>query len=76
MLSALLGRFWGYLAAAGAFVAVAGVALLKAVSAGRRKEQAKQTEKIHAKAETAKKVRRAVRSDPGKRDSVRRFDRD
>lgn len=45
MLSALLGRFGGYLAAFGAFAVAAGVIVLKAVSVGRRQERAKQTEK-------------------------------
>ncbi len=71
-----LSRLGGLLAAAGLALAALGLFGAKMKRAGRKQEQAKQTEKIHAKAKTAKKVRRDVRADPGKRDSVRKFDRD
>lgn len=72
----LLRGFWGYIAVAVA--AVAGVLAFgaKKKSEGRKQERAKQTEKINEKVRKADEVRRAVRTDPGKRDGVRKFDRD
>lgn len=70
-----LSKLAGLLAAAGVFAAGIGLAMLKAFSAGRRKEQVKTMEKIHEKAGDADKVRRDIRTDPSKRERLRKFDR-
>lgn len=57
-----------------AFLALLGYGKKREVE-GRKKEQAKQVEKINEKVEKADEVRRAVRVDPAKRDGVRKFDR-
>lgn len=71
-----LSKLGGLLAAAGMAIAALGIFGVKMKRTGRKKERAKQTEKINAKVKTAKQVRRAVRIDPSKHNSVRRFDRD
>ena len=70
MLSLIGGKVWGYLIAAGAFLLVIGGGLLKAFSAGRTKERAKQQEKVIEKTTEGKRARRDA--DP---DELSRFDR-
>ena len=70
-----LSKLWGYVAVAGAAIAGVAAMWLTAKSKGKTEERAEATEKVHEKAETAAKVRRDVRSDPGKRKRVSKFDR-
>lgn len=69
MLSGLLGRFWGYVAAIGAFAVVAALWTLKAFTAGRRKEQAKQKDKVIEDVLEKDKLRRKL----GKPDARKRL---
>ena len=70
-----LSKLWGYVAVAAGAIALAATAWFTAKNKGKVEERAEATEKVHEKAEKAAEVRRDVRSDPGKRDSVRKFDR-
>ena len=65
-----LSKLGGLLAAAGAFLVVAGIALLKAFTAGRRKEQAKQMEKANEVREKMDAVPDSSRDDTS--DSLRK----